>query len=231
MDIRELIEYLDSPDSHQFSADEMAACGEHGDCCQCGLCCVVFYNEVPERVPTRVDEITGMVAKQCMVPCPHLARTNDGRMGCACHEAKDHPKLRQCRDWRGDEFDQYSGTKFWRMHVVAIRKLLMNPGNEDELTDKIWILEKLIAKGIFSKELDLGEYWFRQIKPFLKACIKAGEKYGALPHNIFQKMNLQKLIGEILETEFAFALMMDLGIDTGNPLHREFIDKYLGTKI
>lgn len=88
---------------HTFSPDEMAQCHTQGDCVQCGLCCVAFpVDELPITIPTEPDEPVRLRNKPALEPCRHLERTPDGRLGCACHAAKDHPSLKECITFSGN---------------------------------------------------------------------------------------------------------------------------------
>ena len=71
-----------------------------GNCQQCGLCCVVFENEVPSVAG---DVESPLILKKAGEVCPQLQFDTIGRCYCLLHESKDHPNLRICREWSGED--------------------------------------------------------------------------------------------------------------------------------
>ena len=104
-----------------FSRAEIESCRDHGECCQCGVCCFAYRVVVP--TPGLPPGGETMVKTEGAI-CPYQVINPEGAYDCVLFGRPERPEA--CCDWRGDE--SYSNL------MVMVQFRLVDPG--DEMTVK-----------------------------------------------------------------------------------------------
>lgn len=199
----------------RLAIKELDKCWKEGECVQCGMCCITYVTDIPERKPLDAIEEVRKETKDTLEPCKHLVEDDKGRFGCACHEVKDNPALSTCKGWRGN-----FRSEFRAMMLIYANNLVAMATVED-----IMMADTLCRRGSIA-ELDILLFSAEKIRDFLFQTLLCESP----PRALWAAMNLELYFFTIRRAEFR-KLYMDeeeiFHLDPGNPLHVEFAKRYL----
>lgn len=166
-----------------FSAEEVGACREDGECAQCGLCCYAFVTIIPDSIPLSVlDKESVAYVKSGFEFCKHMNETPDGLFQCACHQMKEHILLKDCVGWKGN--DQKGKQSEYELIEETFRDKIMQCNQQQLL-----VINKMIERGIIQFSLLAKNFSSVEMQKFLITVLADCE---LVPHALLVKMEMKE---------------------------------------
>lgn len=198
-----------------LALSELDKCWTQGECVRCGMCCITYATNIPERKPQDAADEVRTEVKDTMEPCKHLVEDDKGRFGCACHDVKDNPALAVCNNWRGD----FRG-EFRAMMLMYANNLVFMATQEE-----IMMADTLCRRGSIA-ELPIDTFTSEKVRDFLFQTFLCKNP----PYALWDAMDLEFYFLKMRRAEFE-KLYMDreeiFYLDEGNSVHVEFAKRYL----
>lgn len=211
-------------DGHVFSEEEIDQCRKHGDCVQCGLCCIGYPTpDLPAVKPWfRWSRVPGY-NKGNFEPCIHLKNTTDGRFACACHDVKRHPKLEKCRTWRGNEPSSVKGISQYDAGGANFLHWLGSLESPDDLLAADILLRRGIVRFATGITLILTR---SELNRLLHLALQLPE----LPLKLLEELSVRTVLAASSPDKLA-ELKRFLNLDKENlsPNEQRFLDEFFPT--
>lgn len=192
--------------------DEINACENSGNCCQCGTCCVSYRAIVPS---VRGDVDSPTTVKQAGDMCPQFDVDARGRAICLLQSQKDHPSLSTCRSWQGNLLTDEEDMTYFEHLCRATAGWLAFPA-EAEHVDRI---VTLFAKNAIPERAIAHAQILAVAKP-----LQIAEQYircRALPPEIMTLLDIPDNLRSMNQP--ADALAWQIGLGSGHPFYEPFI--------
>lgn len=167
----------------KFSAEEIRACVENGDCAQCGLCCYAFVTVIPDSIPLSIeDPAVSAYVKSGFEFCKHLIETPTGLFQCACHSVKGHLLLQDCVGWEGNNLrgecsDYDSMAKIFQEKLMSLTQ------------EQLLVLNRLLERGIIQFKLTSDAFTPENRQDIL---IKILNECKDIPHALLAKIEIKR---------------------------------------
>ncbi len=200
-----LVDFLESPDEgkKQFTSDEIANCAESGECCQCGLCCIVFDVRVPLKNPKGSLFYADRIWSPALKPCHHLEETREGVFRCLLQEEKWHPILADCVEWSGNNSSEQHGTEHARLVPILAARLLDDPSSQ-----RIATIEKFISRGMIHSRLPILEEYETRYMEFFRMCVHTCP---TLPVRLLHNIGTAEWLAKI-DVDERIRILEDIGV-------------------
>ena len=216
-------------DPHVFTPDELMACRDEGECCNCGMCCLAFAHEIPNHT-VEVQETLEVVRKDSLAACPWLKDDGTGRFLCGCHDDKYSPAMKACKNWKGNVWQAMKSgpyvhrRRFDAMHQVYFENLITRGTSHD-----IAIADNMARRGALSGGSDLynGNISTRSYERFLSEILSPSCPLPELPVALLGIFGIPEWIRERAEYGELHQLMGNLMLNSETPLHVHFFERYL----
>jgi len=202
------------------------SCAEKELCVRCGLCCVAFVVDVPERVPVSVSDRMCSVRKRAGEVCPHLG-IKGGFTSCACHDVRDgeqvHPHFVTCDGFDGgdpgemfddDGFD-LSRSGYFGAVQATFAFLLEDPSECNILLVLDFCRKNIIQVDFYFNHIRAEGSEIKVLK-LLKSILLRDELLWELTDKIHGLDEWLKQSGRLDR----------LALDVNNPVHEAFINRY-----
>ncbi len=214
-----------------FTKDEIMRCPERETCVQCGLCCFGFGIDIPEKVPTSVDDIVRTTLKRAGTICPHMEFDEDGKAHCKCQEVKAHPKLEICREFDGGDptemFDEDGYNPRRTGYFGAIQSsfwaILEYPEDENILMQFLEFINRGSVQMPILLRYVRNHNAEEKILNFLNLILSQ-------PYPLFQLLDLIEDLPQWLNTAHSTSAQKRhelLNLNSENPSHNLFRKKYI----
>lgn len=166
-----------------FSTEEIRSCREDGECVQCGLCCYAFVTITPESIPfSSGDEDVNALIKSGFEFCQHISETKEGVFQCACHGVKEHPLLKDCTAWKGNN---HNGKQSEYESIESVFKDKLMHCNQSQLL----VVNRMIERGIIQFAISSKNFSKEALETFLITLLTNCE---TIPHALLLKMEIKK---------------------------------------
>lgn len=192
--------------------DEMNACKESGDCCQCGTCCVVYRVIVPS-IRGDVESVT--TVKQAGDICPQFDIDADGRAICLLQSQKRHASLKTCRSWQGNHLTDEGNMTYFEHFCRATAGWLVFPAEASHVDHIV----TLLARNAIPKRAIAHA----QILAVAKPLQIAGQyiRCGMLPPEVMTLLDIPDNLRSMNMP--AAVLARRIGLGSGHPFYEPFM--------
>lgn len=192
--------------------NEMNACEETGDCCQCGTCCIAYRTIVPS-IRGDVESVT--MVKQAGEVCPQFDVDSSGNAVCLLQSQKDHPSLSTCRSWRGNLLTDEGNITYFEHMCRATAGWLALPA-ESAHVDRI---VELLEKNAIPQKAITHAQTFATAKPL--QIVAQYIRCRKLPQEIMLLLHIPDNLRSMSQS--ADALAWQIGLGTGHPFYEPFM--------